>query len=177
MPSMQQRLGFHLQEPSYTRWRTWPSHLESLTVGDRFNLSLDHVTWPEHLQSLAFGERFNQSLEHVRLPESLRSLTLGERFNRSLDGVAWPSHLQKLIFGNSVEEFGYSVSLKAWCKGFQKPSARTFKVAKIEILGRGHKKTCKRSSLETQNLKVLADRVPVCPQCYSTAQMAGRSTT
>ena len=74
-----------------------PSNLQSLTLGRRFNQSLEGVNLPSNLQSLTLGRDFNQSLEGVNLPSSLQSLTLGRDFNQSLEGVNLPSSLQSLF--------------------------------------------------------------------------------
>ena len=68
---------------------TWPAGLQSLTLGYRFNQSLDNVTWPAGLQNLTFGA----------WPACLQSLALGDRFNQNLGNVMWPAGLQNLFFG------------------------------------------------------------------------------
>ncbi|CAK9075643.1 unnamed protein product [Durusdinium trenchii] len=115
----------------------WPSNLQRVSFGDRFNCSLEHVTWPCHLRSVRFGRNFNQrlqttwpncleslrlgeffdqSLEGATFPGSLQSLTLGSRFNQSLDNVTFPSSLQTLELGDgfnqSLEQFDFPCNLQ-----------------------------------------------------------------
>lgn len=55
------------------------------------------------LESLTLGDSFNQSIEGLRLPE-LQSLTFGNDFNRPMLDIHVPK-LQKLTFGDSFLAF------------------------------------------------------------------------
>ena len=73
-------------------WRVFvPAGLQTLTIGNSFNQSLDGVSLPAGLQTLTFGNPFNQSLDGVSLPAGLQTLTFGKRLNQSLDGVSLPA--------------------------------------------------------------------------------------
>jgi hypothetical protein len=59
-----------------------------LTFGGAFNLkSLVGVTFPSTLQSLTLGDGFNQSLQGVTFPRSLQTLVL-QSVSVSCDDVA-----------------------------------------------------------------------------------------
>jgi len=55
-----------------------PKSLESLILGDKFDVTLQGVSLPNTLQNLTFGARFDQSLERVNLPRNLQTLTFGD---------------------------------------------------------------------------------------------------
>ena len=82
---------------------TLPSALQHLTFGEQFNQTLEPISLPETLVTLTFGREFNQSLDQVRLPQSLEGMTFGDHFNRCVDDITWPCHLQELIFGKSFD--------------------------------------------------------------------------
>lgn len=70
-----------------------------LTLGNRFNCTLELVDLPSNLQHLTFGWEFDQSLAGMHLPCALKTLTFGWVFNQSLEEVTLPSNLQSLTFG------------------------------------------------------------------------------
>ena len=88
--------------------------LLSLSMGSRFNQSLEDVVLPETLQHLVFGDNFDQSLELVRLPKNLRSLTFGRFFNQSLDRVAFPESLQSLTLARTFTRSLEQMSCTGW---------------------------------------------------------------
>jgi hypothetical protein len=53
---------------------TFPSSLQSLSFGGRFDCSLDQVIFPDSLENLQFGQWFNQSLEGVNMPRTFQTL-------------------------------------------------------------------------------------------------------
>ena len=57
-----------------------PVGLESLTLGQSFNQSLEKVRWPSQLITLTCGNEFNQTLTQVTLP-NLQNLTLVPDFS------------------------------------------------------------------------------------------------
>ena len=85
--------------------------LQSLTFADDFDQSLESVTLPNSLQKLTFGSDFNQSLERVTWPNSLQNLTFGREFNQSLEHVTLPNSLQKLTFGSNFNQSLEGVTL------------------------------------------------------------------
>ena len=85
----------------------WPDRLRSLTFGYMFEfddvMNLTWPPWPE-LQHLTLGFKFNESLEHLKLPTHLESLTLGWTFNQPLGPDVHLPHLQHLTFGYSFNQ-------------------------------------------------------------------------
>ncbi|CAN0300989.1 unnamed protein product, partial [Ectocarpus sp. 8 AP-2014] len=75
---------------------TGSSFKGNMGLGDDFNL----VVWPSSLQELQFGSRFNQSIAGTVWPASLRKISFGDGFNKPIAEVAWPASLQELSFGN-----------------------------------------------------------------------------
>ena len=73
-----------------------PENLQSLTICNVFNQSLEHVTWPSSLHSLALEGR----MPKVAVPSSLQSLTFGHMFGSNIEEVALPSSLRILRFNH-----------------------------------------------------------------------------
>lgn len=66
-----------------------------ITVHDRF---------PSELEEITFGKRFNQPIDAVKWLLALRCVTFGHYFNCPVVGSARPSSETRLIFGRSFDQ-------------------------------------------------------------------------
>lgn len=93
----------------------WPSAVEEISFGDRFNRSFDQpitcVAWPSSLRILCLGYYFNQAITAVMSPRSLDHLSLGRSFNQPIVGTVWPTSLKILRFG---QDFNQSIAGVLW---------------------------------------------------------------
>ena len=78
-----------------------------LAFGGLFNQSVAGITFPSSLQHLSFGRRFNQPLD-LKLPSNLLSLTFKEQFKQPLTGKdsgnSWLVKLLHLHFSKDIME-------------------------------------------------------------------------
>eukprot|EP00434_Breviolum_minutum_P023339 symbB.v1.2.020589.t1/scaffold1691.1/size105682/6 len=111
-----------------------PESLQTLTLGESYNMTLAQVKLPEHLQNFILGQSFNQSLEKVCLPKHLESLTFGNDFNQPLRQVILPDiaclkfgarfaqSLQGVKLPNSIQSLTFGVDFNQSLEGITLPS-------------------------------------------------------
>lgn len=88
----------------------WPPSLKQVTFGVFFNQPIAEAAWPASIEEMRFGMWFNQPVKDVSWPPCLKKLVLGDRFNQLLDGVNWPALLE-IEFG---QDFSQSINEVVW---------------------------------------------------------------
>lgn len=82
----------------------FPSRLEQLAFGWRFDHPITAVIWPTNLKLLSFDGGFNQDLSRVEWPRDLKQLQLGRSFNQPIREVTFPRGLLRLDLGDNFNQ-------------------------------------------------------------------------
>jgi hypothetical protein len=77
--------------------------LENLTLGNKFNQSLNGTCLSNTIYKIKFGSEFNQPIISVKWPTSLGIIIFGRNFNQSID-VEWPIYLHTITFGENFNK-------------------------------------------------------------------------
>jgi len=78
--------------------------LQTLTLGNNFNQSIEPLARLTQLQTLNFGNNFNQSIEPLASLNQLQTLTFGDNFNQPIEPLASLNQLQTLTFGDNFNQ-------------------------------------------------------------------------
>ncbi|GAM18903.1 hypothetical protein SAMD00019534_020780 [Acytostelium subglobosum LB1] len=80
----------------------FPSRLQSISFGDKFNQPIYFIRLMSSLTSLTFGDSFAQPISRDSFPASLKSLSLGTGFRGPLNEYTIPDSLETLVLGYSI---------------------------------------------------------------------------
>jgi hypothetical protein len=79
-----------------------PTGLETLKLGDAYDIKFIKGILPDGLQKLKLGNRYKYEFTKGVLPDSLIELELGAEYNQKIDFDIWPQSINGVILVGTV---------------------------------------------------------------------------